>query len=344
MRSRHTSKTSILKISASSLPNALLLSLWGLVGGAGVASGQSVTLTGAVTLGYAHPHPLTGATVTLHRVTMLVQGPVDSTRLDARGQYRLHIASVDSTATYLISVLHDGVGYFSEPIRPLRGGPGGGTQVDTLRVYDTSVDGPPLSVSKRLVSVASPKQDGSREVLEIAVLANPGETTRIAADTLHPVWTTALPAGVIQFSVGQGDFSADAVARRGDSVALFGAVQPGGGRQVSYSYLIPGGTSPVMLPVDHPLDNLMLLLEDTTARVTGPGLRALGVRILETRHFAEYQIDHVKAGALVAIEFPRGRFRIESLVPFIAVLAGVVLAGGFWMALRRPRAPASIAS
>lgn len=305
--------------------------------GIGVASGQSVTLAGAVTLGYAHPRPLAGATVVLHRVTMLAQGPIDSTRLDARGQYRLRIASVDSTANYLISVLHDGVGYFSTPIRPLHFTLGAGLNVDTLRVYDASTDGPPLSSIKRLVSIAAPKQDGSREVLEIAVLSNPGERTRIAADTLHPVWTGLLPAGALQFSVGQGDFSADAVARHGDTVALYGAVQPGNGRQLAYGYLIPRGASPLMLPVEHPVDNLMLLLEDTAARVTGPGLRALGVRILESRHFAEYQIDHVKAGALVAIDFPHGAFRIESLVPALAVVAGLVLAGGFWLALRRPR-------
>ena len=294
-------------------------------------------MAGAVTLGYAHPRPLAGATVILHRVTMLVQGPVDSARLDARGQYRLRIPVVDSTANYLISVLHDGVGYFSEPIRPLHFVPGQGLNVDTLRVYDTSVDGPPLTVTKRLISVAAAKGDGSREVLEIAVLSNPGEKTRIAADTLHPVWTGLLPTGALQFSVGQGDFSADAVARHGDTVALYGAVQPGSGRQLAFSYLIPRGSSAFMVPVDHALDDMMVLVEDTTARVTGPGLRALGVRLLESRHFAEYQIDNLKAGALVAIDFPRGPFRIESLVPFIAVLAALVLGGGFWLALRRPR-------
>lgn len=309
-----------------------------------MAAGQSVTLTGAVTLGYSHPRPLVGATVILHRVTMLVQGPIDSTRVDARGRYRLRIAAVDSTATYLISVLHDGVGYFSSPIRPLLFHPGAGPEIDTLRVYDTSVDGPPLTVTKRLVSIALPKKDGSREVLEIAVLSNPGETTRIAADTLHPVWTGLLPPGVLQFSVGQGDFSSDAVTRHGDTVGLFGAVQPGSGRQLAYSYLIPGGSSPFTLPVDHPLDALLLLLEDTTARVTGPGVRALGVKPLEARHFAEYQIDKVKSGALVVIDFPRGSFRVESVIPVIAVLAGLVLAGGLFLALRRPRGTASIAS
>jgi hypothetical protein len=294
-------------------------------------------LTGAVTIGFAHPRPLTGATVILHRVTMLVQGPVDSARLDAHGRYRLHLASVDSTATYLISVLHDGVGYFSEPINPSQFLAVAAPHVDTLRVYDTAVRGPPLSVTRRLVSVAAPKADGSREVLEIHVLSNPGETTRIAADTLHPVWTGILPSGVLQFSVGQGDFSADAVARHGDTVALYGAVQPGGGRQLAYGYVIPRGSSPLMLPVDHPVPTLVLLLEDTTARVTGPGVRALGVRLLETRHFAQYEIDQVKSGALVAIAFPHGPFRMESLLPFLAGVAGLVLAAGFWMALRRPR-------
>jgi hypothetical protein len=296
-----------------------------------------VTLTGAVTLGYTRPRPLAGATVVLHRVTMIAQGPIDSTRLDARGRYRLRIASVDSTATYLISVFHDGVGYFSQPIRPTHFSVAAGETVDTLRVYDTQIAGPPLGVQRRLVSIAAPKADGSREVLEVLELSNPGEKTRIAADTLHPVWTGALPPGALQFQVGQGDFSSDAVSRHGDTVALFGAVQPGAGRELSYGYLIPRSASPWMLPVDHPLDLLMLLLEDTSARVIGPGLHAEGVRVLESRHFAEYQIERAKAGALVSVTFPGGPFRIESLVPFVAAFLGILLIVGFWWALRRPR-------
>ena len=311
----------------------------------GAAAGQSVTLTGVVTLGFTHPRPLAGATIVLHRITMLVQGPIDSGRVDARGHYRLRIPSVDSTATYLLSVYHDGVAYFSEPIRPTHfsGLAGGGPEIDTLRVYDTTTGGPPLGVERRLVSVAAPKADGSRDVLELEVLSNPGDETRIAPDTLHPVWTGLLPAGVLQFQVGQGDFSSDAVSRRGDTVALFGAVQPGT-RQLSFGYLIPGGLSPWTVPIDHPLDQLTILVEDTTARVLGPGLRSLGVRTLESRHFAEYQIDHVKAGALVSVEFPGGPFRVESIIPYVAVLAGLILAGGFAWALRRPRTPAAPAA
>jgi len=281
---------------------------------------------------------MSGATVILHRVTMIAQGPIDSARLDPKGRYHLRIASVDSTATYLISVFHDGVGYFSQAIRPTLPRGTADLPVDTLRVYDTDVAGPPLGVQRRLVSIASPKADGSREVLEVLELSNPGEKTRIAADTLHPVWSGALPPGALQFQVGQGDFSNDAVSRHGDTVTLFGAVQPGNGRELSYSYLIPRGASPWMLPIDHPLELLMLLVEDTSARVVGPGLRAQGVRALESRHFAEYQIEHVKGGALVSITFPRGPFRIESLVPFLAGLLGILLIGGFWWALRRPLA------
>jgi len=292
-----------------------------------------------VTLGATHPRPYTSGWVVLHRVTMTAQGPIDSARLDPRGRYRLRIGAVDSVATYLVSVFHDGVAYFSQPITA---GHFPRSAIDTLRVFDTTTVGPPLTVRRRLLSVAAPKPDGSRDVLELQELENPGDKTRIAADTLHPVWTGVLPAGALQFSVGQGDFSSEAVARHADTVALFGAVQPGGARQLAYNYLLAGGVRTWMLPVDHPLEKILILLEDTTARVTGPGLRALGVRPIEGRHFVEYEIDDVRTGALIAIEFPRGPFRVESLIPFIAAALGLLLALGFWWALRRPaKAPAA---
>ena len=47
-------------------------------------------------------------------------------------------------------------------------------------------------------------------------------------------------------------------------------------------------------------------------------LVALGVTAIEDRRFARYRAGPVRAGAPVTIEFPRGPFRFERLVPVIA--------------------------
>ncbi|HEY6808635.1 MAG TPA: hypothetical protein VI160_07590, partial [Gemmatimonadales bacterium] len=276
--------------------------------------------------------PAGGRWAVLHRIAMAGQGPIDSVRTDARGRYTLRIGAVDSSALYLVSVYHEGVAYFSQPLRVH---PGSVLPPDTLWIYDTTTVGPPIREDQRLVTVAAPKNDGARDALEIVTLSNPGHRTRIARDTLTPVWVGAIPAVALQFQIGSGDFSAQAAARLGDSIAVFGAVQPGGGKQVSYGYTLPAGARELTIPIDQPVGELQLLLEDTAARVTAPGLRALGVEAIEGRRFARYLADSLPPRAIVIITYGGAPFRIQQLVPFIVVLLALALAGGFWFAVKR---------
>src|SRR2546425_3724902 len=198
--------------------------------------------------------------------------PIDSTRTDARGVYALTIRRPDSAAVYVVSTWHAGIAYFSEPIAPGRSTSG----LRPLYVYDTSSTGLAVRVMRRLVTVARQKRDGSRDVLELVELENPGVATRVARDTLRPTWAGALPPVAIQFQVGQGDISPQVVTRRGDSVAVYGPLPPGERKQLSYTYVLAATVRRMSLPIDQPTDEVDLLLEDTAAVVTAGKLDSLG--------------------------------------------------------------------
>jgi hypothetical protein len=293
---------------------------------------QATSVSGVLRRGGTGGRPLAGRWVVLHQVTMREGGPVDSVRSDAVGRWRLRIGAVDSLAVYVVSSLYAGLAYFSQPLRVT---PGRAITAEPLIVYDTSSTGPALRVQRRLVTISRPKSEGSRDVLELLEIDNRAPTTRIAPDSLRPVWAGAIPSEAIQFVVQSGDFSADAVERRGDRVMLFGPVQPNGLHQLSYGYVLPGSVAALALPVDQPLAELDLLLEDTLAGATGPGLQSGGVQEIETRFFSRYRADSVPADAVVRIAFPKAPVRAEKLLPLFVIAIATALGTGLWVALRR---------
>ncbi len=261
-------------------------------------------------------------------------GPVDSVRTDAGGRYRLHVPQLDTSAFYVVSSMYLSVAYFSEPLQIRTPGP---IHAGPLMVYDTAstTTGLPIHVRRRLLTVAKSRRDGTREVLEILELTNPGTRTRIAPDTVTPVWTGALPAAVLQFQVGEGDFSAQAVERRGDTVALFGPVPPTTMRQLTYSYVLPAGQAALAIPVDQATDEVDLLLEDTTAHVVALGLEPLGVQQIEQRRFARYRTGPLAAGLRVTVELPRAGFQLQRQWWVIVAIAGLVMGWALVVALKR---------
>ena len=301
--------------------------------GAGASlAAQGASVSGVLVRGGNGGTPLAGRWVVLHQVTMQVGAPVDSVRSDARGRWRLRAPQVDSLAVYVVSAVHDGLAYFSQPILLVAAQ---ATTADTLLVYDTTSRGPAIQLRRRLVTVAKPKPDGARDVLEILELENPGRITRVAADSQHPTWAGAIPPPALRFQAGSGDFSADVVVRQGDRVVVFGPIQPGAGRQLSYGYVLPRSVRTLTLPIDQPTAELDLLIEDTSAAVSAPSLVPGGVEQIENRMFSRYRTGPLAAGAPVVIAFPAAPFRAERLLPVLVGVLAIVMGFGLWIALRR---------
>jgi len=295
-----------------------------------------VSVSGRVLRGGRDTVPLPNAVVVLHRMASASAGPIDSVRSDARGRYRLALRNPDSTSGYVVSVWYDSIAYFSLPLnvvsRPA-------VHVEDILTFPASRTGPPLRLARRLATISTATTDGSREVLEILELENPGQATRITDDTLVPTWAGRLPERTGQYRAGQGDVSPEAMRFRTDSVLIYAPIPPGPAKQLSYDYTLAAGARTFVMPIDQPTVEVNLLLEDTVALVIAPKLESFGVKEIEGRRFAAYRAGPLAAGERVEIRLPPGKFRAQALLPYvIAVVAAGMLVALVWALRRRPAA------
>ena len=276
---------------------------------------------------------LGGATVVAHRVGARQQGPVDSVATDAAGRFRFAVARPESASVYVVSSRYAGIGYFSEPFGVEQHA---GADRITLALFDTSGAGGPLAVSVRHVVVTRPESDGSRKVLDIIQVRNGGTATRVGTDSLAPTWQTALPAGITQFAVGEGEISPSAVRSEGGRL-IVSAPFPPGEKQVIVQYVLPKGRATLRIPIDQPTAKLELLVEDSTVTPSGD-LRATDPMEIEGRTFQHYSAERLAAGAAPVLRFGRGAGQ-PTWIPIVA--AGAGLLAGLAAVLRR-RGAASV--
>jgi hypothetical protein len=297
-----------------------------------VLAGRAVRVAGRDTTALA------GAMIVAHHIGAREQGPVDSLRSDAAGRFRFRVARPDTGGMYVVSTLYAGIGYFSEPI-PARERSG----ADTLRlaVYDTSSSGAPLEVGMRHVVVSAPASDGSRDVLDIVQVANPGVTTRVSRGTA-PTWRMLLPGGVQSFHVGESDVPSSAVRQTGDTVAMRAPVPPGV-KQLVLTYVLPRGAGALRVPIDQPTIRLELLVEDSGATASGAMLASANPVQLEGRTFRRFSASRIAAGEAATVSFgAHGGSRRLAWVA-IVLAAGLLGIGGWAAARRRSAAGAATA-
>ena len=125
-------------------------------------------------------------------------------------------------------------------------------------------------------------------------------------------------------------------------MVVFGPIQPDGGRQLSYGYVLPRSVSTLTLPIDQPTAEVDLLIEDTLAVVTAPSLVPGGVEQIENRMFSRYRTGALAAGAPVVIAFPATPFRAERLLPVLIGAIVLALGAGLWIALKKSPQPSAV--
>lgn len=284
------------------------------------AGGRVVRVTATDTIA------VPGVQVMLHRVSRDAQGPLDSTIAGPRGEFRFRYRA-DTAAVYLVSAGWNGIEYFSSPLHTNPALP------DTalhLVVSDTSSTAPVVTVSRHLV-ISKPGADGIRPALEIVVLSNPGPTTRISPDTLHPSWAAPLPRGVAGFTAGSGDFSSEALVVRNDSVLVFAPIASGE-KQLLYTYALAPAPGPITLTLGDSVVSFKVLLEERGRAVKGGGISVADTQVIEGRTFRQWT-GPMPAGSVLSVDFPGSQ--TDWVIPGLVGGIALILIGVAARAMRR---------
>jgi len=281
------------------------------VGPGGTVAGRVVRVVAGDTVAAV------GAMVVLHGITPAVQGPVDSVRSDADGRFRLR-APADTAAILLVSARWGGIEYFSIP---LDRDPEAVAAAVQVVVADTSSAAPVALVSRHLV-IGAPAADGTRNAVDLFILANTGTLTRIAADSLTPTWRIILPPNVANVVIGDSDFAEDAMHLHGDALELSAAIPPGQ-RQILVNYQVPPSTRRLVIPYGEATPLANILLEETDVEVVGALARA-DTSSVDGRHYTRW------SGSIAADGSVELRFGGAGRLPAWVVEA---VAGAFAIAL-----------
>ena len=280
--------------------------------------------------------PFAGAWIVAHHVDAERQGPVDSVRSDAGGRFRLVVPKPDTAGMYVVSTRYRDIGYFGAPVTVADRA---GVAAMVLAVYDTSTQGPALTVLLRHLVLTSPDADGSHRVLDIFEVHNAGTTTRVSADSNGATWRARLPSGIADFVLGESDISPAAVRREGDEM-LVGAPFPPGDKQVLATYTLPRGARELRIPIDQPTARLDLLVEDSTSSADGAGVQAGPPLEIQGRRFRRFGAERLAAGAVVTLHLAPTADAGRRFTWLIVVAAGLALGAGIVLLVRRRGAPA----
>jgi hypothetical protein len=265
-----------------------------------------------------------GARVVLHRVGDSLQGPLDSLRADARGGFRFAVrAALDPTDVLLVSARWHGIEYFAPPVA--------GTTPVRVVVSDTSGQAS-VQVAARHLVIGGPAADGTRDVVDLLILRNPGNLTRTGADSLAPTWQMRIPPHVANVQLGDADFARETFDLHGDTLFLTAPIPPGE-RQFFLQYQIPPGARTLEVPLAPVADTITVLAEEQSLEVS-EGLTRQGSETVSGRAFARWSGGPLAA---LSLRFPGSRGTPGWLLPvLVAALVGPLL----WItgrAIRRPR-------
>lgn len=326
-----TSSNSIRRISAAFSRSALALA-WCLLAAAPSGEAQQVMVRGRIVRPQAGDTiGLPAVRVLLHRIGQDLQGAIDSVPTLLDGGFRFRTVR-DTSAVFLVSARYGGVEFFSPPFTFDSSATAGPI---VLVVSDTS-SSVPVSLGARYVVVGAPNTDHARTVVDLIVLRNPTDTTRVAPDTLTPTWTGLLPRASARIVAEAGsELSADAVRWRGDTILVFAPIAPGD-KQLLLQYTLPAAWAEWEIPIGEGVPTLQIVSEADGVRAEGEHLEAVDAQVMDGRSLARWA-GEARAGSTVRVTFPSPRGDERTTVMVLVAVMGVALFGFAWVGLRRSR-------
>jgi hypothetical protein len=273
------------------------LALVGLLSAAPVAglwaqaqiNGRVIRIRGVDTVGTP------GVRVVLHGVGDSAQGPIDSLTSGVDGRFRFRLVR-DSTTVYLLSARYREIEYISSPVSFL-----GGTAEMALLVSETSTT-VPIDIQARYLLIGAPDPDEGRSVVDVVVLRNVTDSTRVSPDSMTPVWAMALPTGVLRTVVDEGtEVSLDGVAVRNDSVLVTAPLAPGS-RQLVLTHYLATESERFEVPFRSRTDSVTVLAEEPAVLVDAPGLRETSQQI--GGQSVRGWVGTLEAGSTITLRFP----------------------------------------
>jgi hypothetical protein len=268
--------------------------------------------------------PIPGMWVTLHRVGSDAQGPLDSTRTDAKGRYGFRYRKTGSDdAIYFVSGLYRGIAYFTPPLQT-----DSVTGLDAeVSVFDTTSRHVPISVRGHHIVISAVDANAMRGVVEVYDLVNDSSVTKIPGDTAQPVWSAPLLPGATGPSAREGDFPSTAVLFADGRVSLYAPFAPGL-RQLSFGYSIPAREFPLNIPIIGATGVLEVMIEEKTGTVGGAGLKEVQPVNVSERSFRRFLASDVPANAVASVDLPPPPPKTDPryLVALTFVLGAVMIA------------------
>lgn len=262
-----------------------------------------------------------------------------TTRTDRSGRFQFRDLSSKPGETYTVTIRYQDAEYNSERIVLESAG---ARRTLEMPVYDSTTDARWISVKVHHVVFAV--ADGSIRAEELLVVRNAGDKAYVGSKEVaggrRATLQFTLPAGAREVKYGDGLMECCVVPGEAGFVDTMD-VKPGE-RQVAFSYeLVPsGGRIQFVRPVDYPTESVEVFIPEGAARVSGDGLKPVGVVPAQDRKYLRFtgaSLDVPAALALTLDDLPAiGR----SWRPYAYASVGILLlAGVTYPILRRRRAP-----
>jgi 5-hydroxyisourate hydrolase-like protein (transthyretin family) len=277
--------------------------------------------------------PVAGVEVSLHRVTRDTAGVVELLRTDPEGRFGFALPPRDpeSFQVYFTTIDHLGVRHFGPAVHP-----GEVPARYVVELHDTvhvTAGASPARVVQRDIIVMQAER-GGWEVNEIVRLENPGTRTLVGEGGVA-VAEFRVPDGVEDLSVGDPDDEAGDLIRMGERVLLVSPLLPGT-REVFVRYRLPPVPNTATLLGDGGVGLVNIFVRQPSPELTVRGLEPQGIMQAEGERFLRFSGE---AGAPVVLSWTRAAAPIASPTTIAVSALALLLAGGLFLALRRPAPP-----